>query len=72
MIRFALPRSQCAIQRLRSSQHSLSRHFSAATTADESPKGTPYSKLIVGIPKENYPLEKRVAATPEVCMIECR
>ena len=28
-------------------------------------KGTPYSKLTVGIPKENFPLEKRVAATPE-------
>ena len=29
------------------------------------PKGTPYSKLTVGIPKETFPLEKRVAATPE-------
>mmetsp|Transcript_3572 Transcript_3572/g.4039 ORF Transcript_3572/g.4039 Transcript_3572/m.4039 type:complete len:1057 (+) Transcript_3572:180-3350(+) len=29
------------------------------------PKGTPYSELTVGIPKETYPLEKRVAATPE-------
>jgi len=28
-------------------------------------KGTPYSKLTVGIPKETFPLEKRVAATPE-------
>ena len=41
-----------------------SRSFS--TTADEKSKGTPYSKLTVGIPKETYPLEKRVAATPEV------
>lgn len=30
-----------------------------------SAKGTPYSELTVGIPKENFPLEKRVAATPE-------
>ena len=29
------------------------------------PKGTPYAKLTVGIPKETFPLEKRVAATPE-------
>jgi len=29
------------------------------------PKGTPYSELTVGVPKETYPLEKRVAATPE-------
>lgn len=28
-------------------------------------KGIPYSELTVGIPKENFPLEKRVAATPE-------
>jgi hypothetical protein len=29
------------------------------------PAGIPYSKLTVGIPKETFPLEKRVAATPE-------
>lgn len=29
------------------------------------PKGIAYSELTVGIPKENFPLEKRVAATPE-------
>lgn len=29
------------------------------------PLGIPYSELTVGIPKENFPLEKRVAATPE-------
>jgi NAD(P) transhydrogenase len=33
--------------------------------SDAEPKGTPYSKLTVGIPKETYALEKRVAATPE-------
>ena len=32
---------------------------------DGKPKGFPYSKLTVGVPKENFPLEKRVAATPE-------
>jgi NAD(P) transhydrogenase len=29
------------------------------------PKGIHYSKLTVGVPKEIFPLEKRVAATPE-------
>ena len=29
------------------------------------PVGVPYSKITVGIPKETFPLEKRVAATPE-------
>lgn len=37
----------------------------SSTNASLSPKGTPYSELTVGIPKENFPLEKRVAATPE-------
>jgi hypothetical protein len=35
-------------------------------SSDEKPKGIPYSKLTVGVPKERFPLEKRVAATPEV------
>lgn len=34
-------------------------------STDEKAKGIPYSKLTVGIPKETFPLEKRVAATPE-------
>ena len=34
--------------------------------ANEKPNGIPYSKLTVGVPKERYHLEKRVAATPEV------
>lgn len=43
------------------------RVFSSSSKGggDEKPKGTPYSKLTVGVPKENFPLEKRVAATPE-------
>jgi len=32
---------------------------------DPPPKGIPYSKLTVGVPKETFPLEKRVAATPD-------
>eukprot|EP00531_Pseudo-nitzschia_arenysensis_P005452 CAMPEP_0116137754 /NCGR_PEP_ID=MMETSP0329-20121206/12410_1 /TAXON_ID=697910 /ORGANISM="Pseudo-nitzschia arenysensis, Strain B593" /LENGTH=86 /DNA_ID=CAMNT_0003632677 /DNA_START=20 /DNA_END=276 /DNA_ORIENTATION=+ len=50
-----------ALQRSNSSNnsHAIIRAFSAT------PLGTPYSKLTVGIPKENFPLEKRVAATPE-------
>lgn len=31
----------------------------------KTPLGIPYSKLTVGIPKETFPLERRVAATPE-------
>ncbi len=46
------------IAALHRSSHAI-RAFSAT------PLGTPYSKLTVGIPKENFPLEKRVAATPE-------
>jgi hypothetical protein len=34
-------------------------------TVVTTPKGTPYTKLTIGIPRETYPLEKRVAATPE-------
>jgi hypothetical protein len=34
-------------------------------SADAAAAGTPYSALTVGIPKERFPLEKRVAATPE-------
>lgn len=30
-----------------------------------SPKGIPYAALTIGIPKETFPLEKRVAASPE-------
>lgn len=52
-------------QRLSSSSAGLQRYFSAATKDDETPKGIPYSKLTVGVPKEHFPLEKRVAATPE-------
>jgi NAD(P) transhydrogenase len=54
------------ISSLTSRQHRPShlRYFSKE--ADEKPKGIPYSKLTVGVPKERFPLEKRVAATPEV------
>jgi len=43
------------------------RHFSGQSAGDEAAEvlGTPYSKLTIGIPKEIFPLEKRVAATPE-------
>jgi NAD(P) transhydrogenase len=42
------------------------RVFSTASSSDgKTPKGIPYSKLKIGVPKENFPLEKRVAATPE-------
>ena len=35
------------------------------SSEDKKAKGIPYSQLTVGIPKERFPLEKRVAATPE-------
>ena len=47
----------------------LSRHFSVTSSLREEAsevKGISYSALTVGIPKENFPLEKRVAASPEV------
>ena len=67
MIRLALARApRSSIHSQRSLQH-WSRTFSAST--EEKPKGTPYEKLTVGIPKENFPLEKRVAATPEVSIV---
>ena len=49
---------------------STAAHLFAArrSFADDAkaPKGTPYPKLTVGVPKETFPLEKRVAATPDV------
>ncbi len=48
------------------------RCFSAAAAADDyggggaAAKGVPYSRLTVGAPAEHHPLEKRVAAMPEV------
>ena len=46
-------------------QRTTLRCFSAASDGGDKPKGIPYGNLTVGIPKENFPLEKRVAATPE-------
>ena len=37
----------------------------AAANPQEPPKGIAYSALTVGVPKEHFPLEKRVAASPE-------
>lgn len=58
-----------SLQRLQLSSHwrrSLSSTSGSAAGAGETkPKGIEYSKLTVGIPKETYPLEKRVAATPQ-------
>ena len=33
------------------------------------PLGTAYSKLTLGVPKETFPLETRVAGTPEVSVV---
>ena len=51
--------------RLASPASSIATTRSFADDA-EKPKGVAYSKLTLGIPKENYPRERRVAATPEV------
>jgi hypothetical protein len=37
----------------------------AGAAAAAKPLGVPYGQLTVGIPKETFPLERRVAATPE-------
>jgi hypothetical protein len=37
----------------------------ADDVAKPKPLGTPYANLTIGIPKETFPLERRVAATPE-------
>lgn len=42
----------------------LIRSFSSSSSSSTS-VGTPYSALTIGIPKETFSLEKRVAATPE-------
>lgn len=55
--------------RLQSPSQLAMRSFSKE--AYETPKGVPYSKLTVGVPKERFPLEKRVAATPEVRVSFC-
>jgi NAD(P) transhydrogenase len=50
---------------------SQSRSYTSTTVVWEkaetkpTPAGIPYDKLTVGIPKETFPLERRVAATPE-------
>jgi H+-translocating NAD(P) transhydrogenase len=38
---------------------------SSKTAATTAPQGIPYNRLTIGIPKETFALEKRVAATPE-------
>lgn len=61
--------SKSSLRELVKTRISLPSLTSARTFADDStekPKGIPYSKLTVGVPKETFPLEKRVAATPEV------
>ena len=61
--------SKSSLRELVKTRISLPSLTSARSFADvsaEKPKGIPYSKLTVGVPKETFPLEKRVAATPEV------
>jgi alanine dehydrogenase len=41
------------------------KSLSTDTTTQPPPRGIPYQKLTIGIPKETFPLEKRVAATPD-------
>jgi Alanine dehydrogenase/PNT, N-terminal domain len=57
-----------AAQRSLASLSTVGRHGGAwfsSSAPEKEVKGIPYNKLIVGIPKETFPLEKRVAATPE-------
>ena len=45
-------------------RHSLIRRFCSATEKPPPPRGTPYNKLTVGVPKESFPNERRVALSP--------
>mmetsp|Transcript_16061 Transcript_16061/g.15471 ORF Transcript_16061/g.15471 Transcript_16061/m.15471 type:complete len:1066 (-) Transcript_16061:82-3279(-) len=72
MIRFAVPRSSASgtrqlLQQWNRTSPRTSRFFSAKTATEETKPalGISYDKLTVGIPKETFALEKRVAATPE-------
>ena len=60
-------RSSSALFRTRKATWNANvRVFSSSSDGDSpKPQGTPYASLKVGVPKENFPLEKRVAATPE-------
>lgn len=73
----SLRQGSALFHRLQSSHYAPSstaaHHFAVRRSfADDAktdpPKGTPYSKLTVGVPKETFPLEKRVAATPDVSL----
>jgi len=68
MIRLSLSKSTRGSNALKRSPFSQNwrRTFSTSgAAADEKPKGIEYSKLTVGVPREIFPLEKRVAASPE-------
>ena len=43
------------------------RQFCSKTEAEAPPPGVPYNKLVVGVPKETFRNEKRVAVTPASC-----
>jgi len=55
----AAPRVAVAEQRKRV------RCFSSKAADDATPSGTPYSKLVIGVPKESMDGEKRVASSPK-------
>ncbi|EGN93251.1 hypothetical protein SERLA73DRAFT_172168 [Serpula lacrymans var. lacrymans S7.3] len=70
--RILTPRASIAKQSnriygLRSLHTSLPRREVAQTTDAEAKKdpGTPYSSLVVGVPREIYPNERRVSLTPQ-------
>eukprot|EP00980_Cylindrotheca_fusiformis_P005606 scaffold1184_cov132-Cylindrotheca_fusiformis.AAC.27 len=65
MLRLSGHAGSRALQRSRSLATVNVRYFSSKGDGDAKPKGTPYSSLTVGVPKETFSLEKRVAATPE-------
>ena len=74
----SLRQGSALLHRIQSSQYAPSstaaHHFAvrrsfAEDAKKDPPKGTPYSKLTVGVPKETFPLEKRVAATPDVSLM---
>ena len=64
--RFQSAGSCCHYAPSSTAAHHFVRRSFADDAKKDAPKGMPYSKLTVGVPKETFPLEKRVAATPDV------
>jgi hypothetical protein len=68
MFRLAVNKRQIQFRSAYSNlQRPCVRTLATSTSGNDGtkPKGTSYKHLTIGVPKETFPLEKRVAATPE-------